>query len=159
MKKYFKVSLFFLFCFQSSFSMAQNKTVIVKSPYTNLQEFLLFIDSSNSISYAEYLLIQQRKRAKNFKLKDQVLKAQTFYLSGEEEKAKKSFREISDLGYKADWDKEDQRIIMYSLLRIAQIAEDTEEKKALLLLASDFFSSKINKQSYLDYDLFPPPLM
>ena len=153
------ISLIFLFCVQPSFSIAQNKTVGVKSLYTPLQEFLIFIDNSNSISYAEYLLDQKRKRAKSFKLKEQILKAQMLYLSGEEEKAKKTFREISNLAYKADWNKEDQRIIMYSLLRIAQIEEDLEQKKALLLLASDFFASKINKQSYLDYDLFPPPLM
>ena len=159
MKKYFRLSLVFLFCFQSSFSKAQNKTVVVKSPYTSLQEFLLFIDSSNSISYAEYLLIQKRKLAKSFKLKEQLLKAQRFYLSGEGEQAEKVFREISNLAYKSDWDKEERRIIIYSLLRIAQTQEDPEQKKALLLLASDFFSSKINTQSYLDYDLFPPPLM
>ena len=153
------IKLLILFCFQSSFVMAQNNTVWIKSIYTPYPEFLIFIESSNSTSYANYLLRQKRNQAKSFKLKEQLLKAQELYLSGEDKRAVQAFRDISSLAYQADWDKEEKRIIMYSLLRMAQFEEEPEQRKALLLSASDFFAFEINKESYSDYSLFPPPLI
>ena len=149
------------FYFLPLFLMAQEKTVWVKSVYTPLQEFLAWTENSKpqAISYANYLLKQKREFAKNFQLKQKLLTAQELYLLGEEERAIKSFKQISNLAYQADWDKEDRRILIYSFLRMAQLKDDPENKKALLLLTSDFFASKINKENYSDYNLFPPPLM
>ncbi|MCZ0932990.1 MAG: hypothetical protein OXJ52_07550 [Oligoflexia bacterium] len=148
-----------IFCVQSSFATAQNNTIWIKSAYTPFQEFLVFIESSHSSSYASYLLSQKRERAKSFKLKNKLLKAQELYLSGESARSVQAFRDISNLAYQADWDKEERRIIMYSLLRMAQMEEEPEKRKALLLSASDFFTAETNKESYSDYNLFPPPLM
>ena len=145
--------------FQPNLSTAQNNTIWIKSNYTSFQEFLVFIESSNFTSYAEHLLKKKREQANNFKLKDILLKAQELYLSGEIERAVQIFKEISNLAYKTNWNKEDRRIIMYSLLRRAQTEEDKEKRKALLVLASDFFVFEINKENYSDYNLFPPPLI
>ena len=153
------LKLLFLFCAPSSFVMAQNSAVWVKSLYTPLQEFLVFIESSNSTSYAKHLLNKKREQAHSFKLKGALLKAQELYLSGSAEGAVQVFKDISDLAYQADWNKEDRRIIVYSLLRMAQLEEEPEKRKALLLLASDFFAFEMNKENYSDYNLFPPPLI
>ena len=148
-----------IFCFQSSFAMTKNNTIWIKSSYTPYQEFLALIESSHSTSYAIYLLNQRREQASNFKLKNKLLKAQELYLSGESARAVQAFRHISNLAYQADWNKEEKRIIMYSLLRMSQMEEQPEKRKALLLSASDFFTATANKETYSDYHLFPPPLM
>ena len=153
------IKFLILFCFQSNWVTAQDSAVWVKSVYSSYPEFLVFIESSNSASYADYLIRQQRKQAKNFKLKEQLLKAQELFLSGEDKRAVQAFRGISSLAYRADWDEEDRRIIMYSLLRLAQFEEEPEQRKALLLSASDFFIFEINEETYSDYSLFPPPLI
>ena len=150
-----------ILCFQPIFVIAQDNTIWIKSNYTPFQDFLVFIEGSKpySTSYADYLLTQRRRLAKNFKLKEKLLIAQELYLSGEEERAVKAFKQIADLTYQADWDKDDRRIILYSLLRMAQSEQETEKQKALLLVASDFSAFEINRENYSDYDLFPPPLM
>ena len=148
-----------LFCLQPLASVSQSNTIWVKSLYSPLTEFLVFVESSHSISYSDYLLTERRARAKKFKLKERLLKAQELYLLAENKKAVQAFKSLSDLAYQADWNEEDRRIITYSLLRRAQLAEEPEKRKALLLKAGRFFIFKINKESYSDYDLFPPPLI
>lgn len=139
---------------------AQEK-IWIKAPQMPLSEFKAHVSAlgSSHISYSQNLLKEKREQAKSFKLKDKLLKAQEFYLSGEEEKAMKAFQKIAELALQADWDKEDQRIILYSFLRMAQSEEDSEKRKALLLSASGFALFPINSKNYPDYGLFPPPLM
>ena len=141
------------------FLSAQN-TIWVKAPHTPFDEFEAGIKTLDfSTSYAEYKLKQKRAIAKAFKLKDKILQAQQFYLSGEDKKAIRSFRQITRLAALADWDREDRRIILYSFLRRAQSEEDKNKRKALLFSALDFAFFPINSESYRDYNLFPPPLM
>ena len=154
-----KLFIIFNLLIQPILSIAQSNKTWIKSNYTSFQDFLVFIENSNYNSYADSLLKKERDKANRFKLKDTLLKAQQLYLSTEIERAVQIFKEISNLAYKANWNKEERRIIMYALLRTAQIEEDKEKQKALLILASDFFAFEINKESYSDYNLFPPPLM
>ena len=157
--KAFTLSMLGVLLFLPVLSIAQKNKIWVKSHYTSFQDFLVFIKSSNFTSYADHLLNKKREHSNSFKLKDILIKAQELYLLGETERAVQVFTEISNLAYKANWSQEERRIIMYALLRKAQIQEDKEKRKALLVLASDFFAIELSRDSYLDYNLFPPPLM
>lgn len=160
-----KLANFFLltvFIFpQPSLSKNNENKVWVKVPQMPFKEFKAHVTALGlpHTSYAQNLLLQKREQTHSFKLKDKLLVAQEFYLSGEGKKALKAFKKITDLALSADWDIEGRRIILYSFLRRAQSEEDPEKRKALLLLASDFSLFKINGLNYPDYDLFPPPLM
>ena len=139
---------------------AQGK-IWIKAPQMPLNEFKAHIKTldSSHISYSQNQLQQKRAQAKFFQLKNQLLKAQEFYLSGEGIKAIEAFQKITQLAFKADWDEEDRRIILYSFLRMAQNEKDPEKRKALLLSAGDFASFPINSRNYPDHNLFPPPLI
>ena len=109
---------------------AQGK-IWIKAPQMPLNEFKAHIktlDSSHT-SYSQNQLQQKRAQAKFFQLKNQLLKAQEFYLSGEGIKAIEAFQQITQLALKADWDEEDRRIILYSFLRMAQNEEDPEKER------------------------------
>ena len=156
-KKLIKGLLLFFIPF--NFVTAQNNTIWVKSQYMPQENFMAFVESNSANSYANYMLNKKREQAKNFKLKEQLLKAQEFYLLGEDKKAIKSFKDILNLAYKANWDKEERRIITYSFLRMAQLEEDFEKRKALLISGLDFLGTEENIEDYPDYSLFPPPLI
>lgn len=148
-----------IFTFLSA-QLAQAR-VWIKDPRTPWIEFKAHVTAlgTPNISYAQKQLQKKRKQAEAFQLKDKLLQAQELYLSGEGEKANKIFREIIKPALAFEWGKEDQRIILYAFLRIAQSEKDTEKRKALLLSARDFAVFPINKKNYPDYNLFPPPLM
>lgn len=133
----------------------------VKSPYSSSSDFQFFLKSSDpkNISYAKHQLKKQRDQSKAYQLKEKLILAQQFYLAGEKSKAQSAFLDISELAYLADWDKEDQRIFIYSFLRLAQMEEDAEKRSAFLILAHNFSGFLIDSKSYQDFDLFPPPLM
>lgn len=133
----------------------------IKAPQMPFKEFEAHIEAFGfpQVSYAQNLLIQKRKEAKSFQLKEKLIVAQELYLSGEGESAMKAFGQITDLALSADWDEEDRRIILYSFLRAAQNEEDWEKRKAILLSAISFALFKISNANYPDQDLFPPPLM
>lgn len=137
------------------------KGIWIKAPQMPSQEFKAHIKAlgPSHKSYAQNLLKQKREESKSFRLKDRLIEAQEFYLSGEGKKAANAFYEITELALKADWDKEDRRIILYSFLRLAQNEEDLEKRKALLLSAENFAPFQINRENYPDHSLFPPPLM
>ena len=111
------------------------------------------------VSYAQYQLKLARKQAQAFQLKEKLMSAQEFYLSGEETKALKAFQNISQKALQADWAEEERRVLLYAFLRQAQMEAKTEKRTALLLSALEFSLFKINSLDYSDYDLFPPPLL
>ncbi len=139
----------------------KQKNIWIKSPQMSLQEFKASVQAlgPSHISYAQNKLSKTREQIKAFQLKKKLVLAQEFYLSGEEAKAIKAFKQITDLALSADWDEEERRIILYSFLRQAQIEKDLEKRKALLLSTSNFTVFEINSTNYPDYELFPPPLM
>ena len=145
-----------LLLLQSQTAFAQNK-IWVRAYDTSLQGFQVFLQSSSRLSYAEFQVRYSRKQAQNFRLKDKLISAQKLYLDGKQQKAMKFFNQITKESYSADWSEEDRRIITYAFLRSAQIQED--KTQAFLILARTFYGSAISKETYSDFDLFPPPLM
>ena len=111
------------------------------------------------ISYAQKQLTVSREQAQSFQLKEKLIFAQELYLSGEENKARKAFQDISQIALQADWEEEERRIIIYAFLRQAQMEQRPEQRTALLLSAIEFSLFKINNLDYPDYHLFPPPLL
>ncbi len=152
---------YFLFIFYLlSFSQPSKSNVWVKDIKSNFFQFTAHLTSLDSthLSYGEYLLKLKRKETKKFQLKELILKAQEYYLSGEIDLALEVFKEITSLGHSADWNEEQRRVIFYSFLRRSQNEKDVDKKQALLLSAAQFIVFKITKD-YLDYHLFPPPLL
>ena len=135
--------------------------VWVKTPEMPFSEFKAYIESlgPSHKSYAQNLFQQKRNEAKAFDLKAKLLKAQQLWLSGTGELATNAFQQITKLALKADWDKEERRIILYSYLRLAQNESDPEKQKALLISASAFAPFLINQDNYPDHKYFPPPLI
>ena len=131
----------------------------IKPPQTPFLNFKAHIEALGSphITYAKYQLSQRRKIAQTFKLIQHIQKAQELYLSGTLPSAKKAFQDIIQMAHAADWNEEDRRIILYAFLRSAQLEEQPDIQKALLLSASRFFRKRITPQQ-ADYNLFPPPL-
>jgi len=128
-----------------------------KSSWFEFQSHLISLDSK-PISYGEHLLKSKREEANHFPLKDLLLKAQEHYLSGEITLALKGFQKITSLSLLADWNEEQRKTILYAFLRRAQNETNLHKKQALLISASQFILDAITTD-YLDYSLFPPPLL
>ena len=95
-----------------SFLLAKaDPKIWIKAPQMSFQEFKTSVEALGSphISYAEHLLLQERERARAFQLKEKLLLAQEFYLSGEGKKAIRAFKRITDLALSANWTEEDRR--------------------------------------------------
>lgn len=140
--------------------LAQGK-VWIKTPQMPLPEFKAHVRAlgPSHTSYGQDQLREKRALAQSFQLKNQLLKAQQLWLSGEGKKAVEAFKRITRRALKADWDEEDRRIILYSFLRIAQSETNKEKRKAVLLSSAGFASFQIKPENYPDHSLFPPPLI
>ena len=154
------LSYFFLVFYFILFSQPSIPDVWIKDVKTDFFKFTSHLASLDSthLSYGEYLLKLKREETKTFQIKDLILKAQEFYLSGEVESALEIFKEITSLNHLADWNEEQRRVIFYSFLRRAQNEKNANKKQSLLLSAGQFMISKITTD-YPDYHLFPPPLL
>ena len=151
----FLLSLLFL---QSQTAIAQNK-IWLRGYDTSLEDFHVFLKSSSRLSYAEFQLASMRKQAQELQLKEKLISAQKLYLNGKKQKAMKFFNQITKEAYSANWSEEDHRIITYAFLRSAQIQEEEDKAQAFLILARNFYGQALLKDTYSDFDLFPPPLM
>ena len=156
--KSFKLLLSFCLLQTPVTVQAQSK-VWLRAYDSPIEDFLVFLQSSSRVSYAEFQLQYFRKKAQKFRLKEKLLSAQKLYLDAKKQKAMKFFNEITKEAYSADWSSEERRIITYAFLRSAQIQEEEEKTQAFLTLARNFYGENISKETYSDFELFPPPLM
>ena len=160
MKIYLFVFLVAIFSYKAQ-SKREEKVIWMKPNPMPFKEFKVNVKALGypHVSYAEEQLRLSRKKAQSFQLKEKLISAQELYLSGEENKARKAFQNISKMALQADWNQEDRRILIYAFLRQAQMEQRPEQKTALLLSAMEFALFKINSLDYSDYHLFPPPLL
>lgn len=160
MKNLFFICLIFT-VFHKSEGRQTKEIIWIKPPSMPSKKFKVNIQALGfpHTSYAQNQLKTSRKQALSFQLKEKLIPAQEFYLSGEEEKALQAFQSLSQMALEADWDEEERRIIIYAFLRQAQMERNPEKRKALLLSAIEFSLFKINSLDYPDYYLFPPPLL
>lgn len=158
--KHYFLFIIILLCVQKSIAKTYIVTRWIRPTSLPLLEFQSQLQALGltHISYAQSRLNIAREQAKSFKLKDHLITAQEFYLSGDIKKANQAFQNIHKFALAADWDQEDRRIILYAFLRQAQIEKNKEKKQALLLSAIEFSLFKINAKEYADYSLFPPPM-
>lgn len=129
------------------------------------QEIVIKGENSEDIAYEKYLMehptqqsfIRYQRSLPNHLSKEvfNFLKSAQFeFLNGSLDKAKQFFSKIVNLHHKADWSKEERKIIHFSFLRLAQLEVDTKKKDQWLKQAMSFdHSSPINRT------LFPPPLV
>ena len=146
--------------FTIAFSKPCFSTIWVKDTRSSFLKFKSHLNSldSQNITYAEHLLKIKREETQKLNLKDLVLKAQEYYLSGEISQALEVFKKITALSYVGDWNEEQRRAIFYAFLRRAQSEKNKHKKKALLVSASQFIMDKVTKD-HPDRNLFPPPLL
>lgn len=131
-----------------NFSMARQ--IIIKaedSPQFDYEKHLE--EHPSHISYVQHL---REAHSKNKSLKKKIKKAQFHFLEGSIDKARKTFEEISDKKWEHDWSTDEKKIIVYSILRLAQM--DRVKQKQLLTEALTF-----DKQLPIKETLFPPPMV
>ena len=156
---------FALFAIPAS-SAVKNPKIWIKPPQVFFFEFKAHVKAlgAPNLTYGEGRLQGARARAAAFPLKEKIIQAQEFYLSGDGASAQKIFGEISALAHSADWRSEQRRIIFYSFLRRAQDENSPEKRKSLLLSAGnlvlwDFGPGGAFGPGDSDRQLFPPPLL
>ena len=147
-----------IICILCLFSLGSfSKTnYVVKAPQTSWIEFISYLESESSLSYAEK---QKEWLQKNLEIERKEIlslldQAQESFLKGHLKDASEYFNEITKRAYKKDWDSETQKIIFYSFLRLAQI-----EKRGNF--PESFLHSAITFASHLNPDpnIFQPPFI
>ncbi len=142
--------LWVIFSIGSAFASASS--VVVQAESTNNFEYQKFLqDQSDKISFIES---HHKKIAHNNQLSLILKKAQFEFLKGSLIKSKKEFKNIIELRFKNDWNNEQQKIIHYAFLRLAQL-ERNKQKRVKILKDALFFNNKIKPNN----QLFPPSLI
>ena len=153
----FVAGVFLIFCLSFFFSESF-AGVWIASPDTPPLEFKAHVMAlgKGKKTYAQNRWEYLKKQTKGFRLKNRITKAQAAYLSGDS--SKKLFQSIADMAYVGDWNEEQRRVILYALLRLAQLSDSPNEKKAFLIFASRFITEDLSS-TWPEYNLFPPPLV
>ncbi len=132
---------------------AEDSAVLIRAAKTNLTEFSAYIKTESIKTYAQYQLALNRKTPRPVILESLLKQAQMEFLSYEPERSIKTFRLITGHIHSFDWNKQERKIIFYSLFRLAQMEKDPQKQKLLLREALAF-----EMDLKLDLQLFPPPL-
>ena len=127
--------------------------VLIRAPDTPLSEFSAYAETEPVQTYIQYQLEKNKKTPRPVNLRNLLKQAQMDFLSHEPNHSKKSFRAIVDHIHSFEWNKEERKIIFYSLFRLAQLEKDSK-KQTLLLKEALAFSMGLK----VDHKLFPPPL-
>ena len=138
----------------TSYTYAMPLPVLIRSPNTNLVEFSAYAETEPIKTYIQYRLESLKKTPRPVHLRSLLKQAQMDFLSHEPNHSKKSFRAIVDHVHAFDWNKEERKIIFYSLFRLAQL-EKNSKKQVVLLKEALTFSMGLKA----DTKLFPPPLI
>ena len=151
-KKTLLLVISFLFS-QSTYS-ANTVPILIRSTKTSTIEFSAYAETESVKTYAQYQLEKKRKTPRPVNLQSLLKQAQMEFLSHEPDESKKTFRLITEHIHSFDWNKEERKIIFYSLFRLAQLEKNTQKQKLFLQEASVF-----GMNLKLDMQLFPPPLV
>ena len=132
---------------------AMSTVVLIRAPHTTAVEFSAYAETEPIKTYIQYQLDKNKKTARPVNLRSLLKQAQMDFLSHEPHHSKKSFQAIVDHIHSFEWNKEERKIIFYSLFRLAQL-EKNSQKQTLLLKEALAFSMGLK----VDTKLFPPPL-
>ncbi len=130
-----------------------NTSVLIRAKHTDPMEFLAYTETEIVKTYAQSQLNQIRKSPRPIHLDSLLKKSQMEFLSHDPSRAKKTYQLIVDHLHSFDWNKEERKIILYSLLRLAQLEKD-KQKQNLFLHEALTFGFDVN----IDLNIFPPPL-
>ena len=135
------------------YTYAMPLPVLIRAPQTTLVEFSAYSETEPVKTYIQHQLDKIKKTPRPVNLRSLLKQAQMDFLSHEPNHSKKSFRAIVDHVHAFDWNKEERKIIFYSLFRLAQLEKNTK-KQAVLLKEALTFSMGLK----VDTTLFPPPI-
>lgn len=124
--------------------------VMIKSPTADSDAYEVFLENSDNVRPSN---IEQRCADSN-NLQFLLNSANDHFLNGSVEMAKKQYSEIADLRWNCDWSKEQSHSISESLLRLAQVSEDSKQRTGFLQSLVQFDPNYSPSKS-----LFPPPLV
>ena len=127
--------------------------ILIRAPNTPVKEFLAYAETEPVQTYLQHQIDHNKKKPRPVNLRSLLKQAQMDFLSHEPKSSKKSWQAIADHIHSFDWNKEERKIIFYSLLRLAQLEKDSR-KKDLLLKEALTFSMGLKP----DTQIFPPPL-
>ncbi len=127
--------------------------IAVQSLKSSDFEFETYLNNQPQVkSWIQYYKNQNKVARQS--LYRELKKAQFEFISGDLEKSKKYFKNISDLKFQFDWNEEERKVIHFALLRLAQVTQEPLVKNQLLTEAIEFDSSLV-----MDENLFPPPMV
>lgn len=144
--------LVWIFVFFIKFSGAQEpvKSVMVKAPPADLQEFQVHTQLQESTPISQW----QRQCSQSDFLRDQLKAAQFHFLNGSLKQAQNIFRKITEIKWGCDWTAEERQAIHYAYMRLTQMSESEPEQIRLLTDALGF-----DETLQPDTQLIPPPVV
>ena len=129
---------------------------VVKAPQTPFSEFISYLQTESSFSYAQK---QADSLRENFQFEQEDMlslleQAQESFLKDHLKNSSEIFHSITQKAYEKDWSEEVRKIIFYSFLRLAQI-EGKGEFPDSFIHSAVVFAFDLSP----DETLFPPPLV
>ena len=143
---------FFCLLSYDSFAVLPN-AILIRSTNTPAKEFSAYAETEPVKTYIQHRLEKIKKTPRPLDLRALLKQAQMDFLSHEPSYSKKSFQAIVEHIHAFDWNKEERKIIFYSLFRLAQLEKDLK-RQTLLLKEALAFSMDLK----VDKSLFPPPV-
>lgn len=142
--------IFFLLLSNPSFA-----AVIVPGPNADEREYKAMLQvHPDHLSPSQKLLHQRPGAREREDLLKSLAEAQEAFLNQSFGAARESFLKVARSAFSEDWRSEQIDIIVYALLRLAQLEGDAEKARPWLQKAADLGSPRIS-----DSSLFPPPLL
>lgn len=137
-------------------TLRAERSLLLQAQGVSSLEFKAFLRTEGPYESFESFYIRERPfmKEKSKELLHSLKEAQSFYLSGDLEKARKAFQSLSRLSLQGDWSTEEKKTLHYAFLRLIQLSKGLSEKENLFLEALHF-APQIKANPYL----FPPFLI
>ena len=129
---------------------------LLRAPQTSMIEFRSFVETEQAVPYArkQLELIRENNKSEQEDLIALLEQAQESFLKDHLKNAGDYFYSIVKQAYDKDWNKESQKIIFYSFLRLSQI-ESKGSAPDSFLHSAVLFAPELEPEERL----FPPPLI
>lgn len=130
-----------------------SQVVVIPSSSTPEAELLSHLSQNpQELSFDQaYLTLQKEKRQA---LLTHLKKAQFAFLEGQIDQAQLEFQKLADLRWNEDWPDREREVIHFSIVRLAQLSQDRQQRLSYLQEALD-----LDPEIRIDEEVFPPPLV
>lgn len=128
--------------------------ILLRGPGVSEDLFLAYAKANNYVTASERLNSRLPDKNKSDLIHQNAEQAQSAWLSGNIELARRLFRRLSELALHADWRPAQRETLQYALLRLAQTSNTQKERQDWLEQAVSLFPD-LN----INTELMPPPLI